>query len=153
MEYSVFWGSSLLTTSTFLTSLFLIGIYTAGLLKFTMITYNVAFIIPDKILQWMGSGFGDVSAFGSPADFTSMSGGGGMGMGGSGGGVGFTGTFSRGAHNAAKAWSDKKEEAKANTPTSYGSNANVKVNGQSQSDLTNAVIKNANVKSGDSYNF
>jgi conjugal transfer/type IV secretion protein DotA/TraY len=148
-----FWGSTLLTTSTFLTSLFLIGIYTAGLLKFTMITYNVAFIIPDKILQWMGSGFGDVSAFGSPADFSSMSGGGSGGSGSGSGGVGFSATASRGANNLAKAWSDKKEAAKENTKAPYASGGNVNVNGKPQSDLTRAVIQNSNAKSGDSYNF
>ncbi len=148
-----FWGSMLLTTSTFLTSFFLIGIYTAGLLKFTMITYNVAFIIPDKILQWMGSGFGDVSAFGSPADFSSMSGG--SGGGGSGGGVGVTSTASRGAHNLAKAWSEKKEAQKAHTnkQSPYGGGGNVNVNGQPQSNLTKAAVMSSNAKSGDSYNF
>jgi len=85
-----FWGMSMLTTTSFLTSFFLVSVYAAGLLKFTMITYNVAFIIPDKILQWMGSGFGDVAAFGSPADFNSSvhTGGGGGGGGGIGSLVG-----------------------------------------------------------------
>ncbi|MDA0910243.1 MAG: DotA/TraY family protein [Proteobacteria bacterium] len=149
-----FWGSTLLTTSTFLTSLFLIGIYTAGLLKFTMITYNVAFIIPDKILQWMGSGFGDVSAFGSPADFSSMSGG--SGGGGSGGGGGATSIASQGANRIAKAWSDKKEEQKKESEkggSPYGGGGNVKVNGQSQNNLTSAAVLSSNAKSPDSYNF
>ena len=50
-----------------------------------MICYNVSFILPDKILQWMGSGYGDVSAFGSAADFANPNiagaGGGGSSMG------------------------------------------------------------------------
>ncbi|WP_203368655.1 DotA/TraY family protein [Cysteiniphilum marinum] len=64
-----FWGSAYMTSGNFITSLFLLFIYVAGLVKFTIMCYNVSFILPDKVLQWLGSGFGDVSAFGSSADF------------------------------------------------------------------------------------
>lgn len=65
-----FWGTGTVVGASFYTQLFYIGVYAYGLIKFAMICYNVSFIIPDKILQWMGSGYGDVSAFGSAADFT-----------------------------------------------------------------------------------
>ncbi|GGG08681.1 MULTISPECIES: DotA/TraY family protein [Cysteiniphilum] len=78
-----FWGTGTVVGGSFYTQFFYISVYIYGLIKFAMICYNVSFIMPDKILQWMGSGYGDVSAFGSAADFTNP----GMGGGSSGGGA------------------------------------------------------------------
>jgi len=83
-----FWGISYMSTGNFMTWYFLIWVYVGGLVKFTMLCYNASFILPDKILVWMGSGFGDVSAFGSPADFGNPQMGGSVGSGGGGGGAG-----------------------------------------------------------------
>ena len=54
-----------------------------------------------------------------------------------------------------KAWADKKKDAKDDNQgqQGYGGGGNVTINGQSQSNLTSAVIASANAKSGDSYNF
>lgn len=78
-----FWGTGTIVGSSYYTQWFYISVYIYGLIKFAMICYNVSFIMPDKILQWMGSGYGDVSSFGSAADFTNP----GMGGGGSAGGA------------------------------------------------------------------
>ena len=78
-----FWGAGTVVGGSFYTQLFYVSVYIYGLIKFAMICYNVSFIMPDKILQWMGSGYGDVSSFGSAADFSNP----GMGGGGSGGGA------------------------------------------------------------------
>ena len=56
-------------TGSFMTLFFLILVYTVGLIKFTMLCYNVSFVLPDKVLQWLGAGFGDVAAFGTAGDF------------------------------------------------------------------------------------
>jgi conjugal transfer/type IV secretion protein DotA/TraY len=99
-----FWGSTYMDSGSFMTSWFLILVYTAGIIKFTLLCYNVSFILPDKILQWLGSGFGDVAAFGSPADFASgghLSGSAGGGGGGaSGGGAQKFGEQLHGRHKA-----------------------------------------------------
>ncbi len=107
-----FWGSNFMSSSSFMTSFFLILVYTAGIIKFTMLCYNVSFVLPDKVLQWLGSGFGDVASFGSAADFAS---GGalsvpiGSGGGSSGGGGGASG-FSKGIADRYR--DDKKNEMK-----------------------------------------
>ena len=85
-----FWGSSYLTDAGFITELFYFAVYAGGIVKFTFMCYNISFILPDKVLEWLGSGFGDMAAFGSPADFgdhvrstggTMPSGGGSLGFG------------------------------------------------------------------------
>ncbi|MFT6835167.1 MAG: conjugal transfer/type IV secretion protein DotA/TraY [Francisellaceae bacterium] len=107
-----FWGSTYMNSGSFMTSWFLILVYTAGIIKFTLLCYNVSFVLPDKVLQWLGSGFGDVAAFGSPADFAS----GGHLSGSSGGGGGVStgaahkfGKQSQGHHDRIKKEDEKNK--------------------------------------------
>jgi conjugal transfer/type IV secretion protein DotA/TraY len=116
-----FWGTNFMATGGFMTSLFLVFVYTAGIIKFTMMCYNVSLILPDKVLQWLGSGFGAVSAFGSVADFST---GGFTPSGGSGGGGSSGGTHSVGRGMSERYSENKKDDLK-NKPSlseSGGSN-------------------------------
>ncbi|MFT6836009.1 MAG: conjugal transfer/type IV secretion protein DotA/TraY [Francisellaceae bacterium] len=107
-----FWGSTYMNSGSFMTSWFLILVYTAGIIKFTLLCYNVSFVLPDKVLQWLGSGFGDVAAFGSPADFAGgghLSGSSGVGGGGSTGAAHKFGKQSQGHHDRIKKENEKNK--------------------------------------------